>query len=110
MFFLVAMSQVVGKPVIEETILRSGVPPHIGQSVEPGSDAERSSVAASKVESPANILSFMGVLNSRVTNRRPVVSDVSPCCLVIGTLRASGCVIVDLLRLAGISDQRAVKF
>src|SRR5262245_21067411 len=32
-------SQVVGKPFMFEIILRSGVPPHIGQSFVPGSEA-----------------------------------------------------------------------
>src|SRR5262249_28589210 len=34
------MSQVVGSPFILEIMLRSGVPPHIGQSPPPGSEAE----------------------------------------------------------------------
>src|SRR5947209_7925939 len=33
------MSQSVGSPFMCDTMLRSGVPPHIGQSPEPGSDA-----------------------------------------------------------------------
>src|SRR5262245_39376752 len=35
MFFPVLTSQVVGNPVASETMLRSGDPPHIGQSVMP---------------------------------------------------------------------------
>jgi hypothetical protein len=38
-FFFFATSHVVGNPFIFETMLRSGVPPHIGQSPVPGSDA-----------------------------------------------------------------------
>src|SRR4029077_20842991 len=39
-FFLVAMSQLAGRPFMFETMFRSGVPPHMGQSPVPGSDAE----------------------------------------------------------------------
>ena len=38
MFFFVLTSQVVGSPFMLETMLRSGVPPHIGQSPLPGSE------------------------------------------------------------------------
>src|SRR5688572_15548737 len=38
-FFLVLTSQLVGIPFIFEIIFRSAVPPHMGQSPEPGSDA-----------------------------------------------------------------------
>src|SRR5215203_4609858 len=38
MFFLVLTSHVVGTPFIAETMLRSGVPPHIGHSFPPGSE------------------------------------------------------------------------
>src|SRR3954453_12125572 len=37
-FFFVLTSQVVGRPFMVDTMLRSGVPPHIGQSPEPGSE------------------------------------------------------------------------
>src|SRR5215207_9352002 len=37
-FFLVLTSQLVGRPFMFEIMLRSGVPPHIGQSPEPGSE------------------------------------------------------------------------
>src|ERR1043165_1682251 len=40
MFFFVFTSQVVGSPFMLETMLRSGVPPHMGQSPVPGSDAD----------------------------------------------------------------------
>lgn len=40
MFFLVLMSHSVGRPFADDTMFRSGVPPHIGQSPLPGSDAE----------------------------------------------------------------------
>jgi hypothetical protein len=39
-FFLVFTSQLMGIPFAFETMLRSGVPPHIGQSPVPGSEAE----------------------------------------------------------------------
>src|SRR5215210_7070889 len=38
MFFFVFRSHVVGMPFIGETMLRSGVPPHIGHSLPPGSE------------------------------------------------------------------------
>src|SRR5262249_53165224 len=41
-FFLVLTSQAVGRPFIEDTMLRSGVPPHIGQSVLAGSERAKS--------------------------------------------------------------------
>jgi hypothetical protein len=34
------MSQEVGSPFMLETMFRSGVPPHMGQSPLPGSDAD----------------------------------------------------------------------
>src|SRR3982751_6898859 len=37
-FFFVFTSQLVGSPFMFETMLRSGVPPHFGQSPEPGSE------------------------------------------------------------------------
>src|SRR3954467_9653659 len=37
-FFFVFTSQLVGSPFMFDTMLRSGVPPHIGQSPEPGSE------------------------------------------------------------------------
>src|SRR5262245_8976677 len=40
MFFFVLTSQSSGSPFMFETMLRSGVPPHIGQSPLPGSDAD----------------------------------------------------------------------
>src|ERR1051325_8044805 len=40
MFFFVLTSQLVGMFFWLETMLRSGEPPHMGQSPEPGSDAE----------------------------------------------------------------------
>src|SRR4030095_7842948 len=39
-FFFSLMSQLIGNPFMLETILRSGVPPHMGQSPVPGSAAE----------------------------------------------------------------------
>src|SRR5213075_3266152 len=39
MFFFEATSHSVGSPFIDDTMLRSGVPPHIGQSPVPGSEA-----------------------------------------------------------------------
>src|SRR5688572_24500872 len=38
MFFFVLMSHVVGSPFMPDTMLRSGVPPHIGQLPLPGSE------------------------------------------------------------------------
>ena len=40
-FFPVLMSHAVGNPVIVETMLRLGVPPHIGQSADSADDAAR---------------------------------------------------------------------
>src|SRR5688572_20842610 len=45
MFFFVFTSQSVGSPFAFDTMLRSGDPPHIGQSPVPGSEAERRAVA-----------------------------------------------------------------
>jgi hypothetical protein len=39
-FFFEATSQLVGSPFIFDVMLRSGVPPHMGQFPVPGSDAE----------------------------------------------------------------------
>src|SRR5688500_16563949 len=39
-FFFALTSQLVGSPFMLETMLRSGVPPHMGQSPDPGSEAE----------------------------------------------------------------------
>src|ERR1041384_1253572 len=49
-FFFVLTSQVVGRPFMFETMLRSGVPPHMGQSPVPGSDAD---VAGARKQIPA---------------------------------------------------------
>src|SRR5688572_14397462 len=38
-FFFVLTSHAVGRPFMLEIMLRSAVPPHIGQSPEPGSEA-----------------------------------------------------------------------
>jgi hypothetical protein len=38
-------SQLVGKPVIGDTMLRLGVPPHIGQSADSADDAARMTTA-----------------------------------------------------------------
>src|SRR5688572_7354160 len=46
MFFFVFTSQSAGSPFAFDTMLRSAVPPHIGQSPVPGSDATRRTVAA----------------------------------------------------------------
>ena len=46
MFFFVWTSQVVGGFFMLDTMLRSGVPPHMGQSPVPGSDALSASAAA----------------------------------------------------------------
>src|SRR6478672_11096635 len=40
MFFFVLTSHSIGRPFMFETMLRSGVPPHIGQSPVPGSLAD----------------------------------------------------------------------
>src|SRR5262245_38772410 len=40
MFFFAVTSQLVGIPFMLDTMLRSAVPPHIGQTPEPGSEAE----------------------------------------------------------------------
>src|SRR6185369_1446821 len=45
-FFFVLTSQLDGRPFMLETMLRSGVPPHMGQSPEPGSEAETTGTRA----------------------------------------------------------------
>jgi hypothetical protein len=55
------MSQVVGMPFCLETMLRSGVPPHIGQSPLPGSDALTTNGSAGS--------------DSRIPNARPRRTD-----------------------------------
>src|SRR5262245_3842231 len=47
-FFFVFTSQVVGSPFMLETIFRSGVPPHIGQSPEVGSEVAYASEPATR--------------------------------------------------------------
>src|SRR5688572_5540203 len=56
MFFCVLMSQSVASPFMFDTMLRSGEPPHIGQSPVPGSDAERRTAAAVATRMPPNAM------------------------------------------------------
>src|SRR6185503_13432387 len=55
MFFLVLTSQLVGSPFMLDSMLRSGVPPHIGQSAVGGSPARASSVREVAAMTPADI-------------------------------------------------------
>src|SRR5881628_3219879 len=52
------MSQSVGSPFMCDTMLRSGVPPHIGQSPVSGSDVD----SAASVSERTNRINFMGLL------------------------------------------------
>src|SRR5688500_14789518 len=54
MFLLVAMSKLVGSPFCLETMLRSGVPPHIGQSPVPGSPAANRAAKRSAPDTALN--------------------------------------------------------
>jgi hypothetical protein len=56
MFFFVFTSQSVGSPFAFDIMLRSGVPPHIGQSPVPGSEAARRVAAAAAISSTAGTL------------------------------------------------------
>src|SRR4051812_31716694 len=49
-FFFVLTSQVVGSPFMVDTMFRSGVPPHIGQSPEPGSETANASEPTTNTE------------------------------------------------------------
>src|SRR3954453_12728922 len=61
-FFFVLTSHVVGRPFIVDTMLRSGVPPHIGQSPDPGSETANASEPTTKTElAMTNKLFFIGV-------------------------------------------------
>src|SRR5262245_63938878 len=67
MCFLVLTSQSPGNPFMFETMFRSGVPPHIGQSPVPGSDASTNTgavaaraTAARKHNTRFMITSFIG--------------------------------------------------
>ena len=44
-FFPVLTSHVVGRPFMSETMLRLGVPPHIGQSADTAADAATTTTA-----------------------------------------------------------------
>src|SRR5262249_46708412 len=67
-FFFVLMSQVVGKPFMLETMLRSGVPPHIGQSPEPGSDVANVNEPAVRRPTTTGMYIFM-VVSAFITAR-----------------------------------------
>ena len=45
-------------PFMDETMLRSGVPPHIGQSPVPGSDGQQQAQGSAKQRRIARFISF----------------------------------------------------
>src|SRR5688572_17969285 len=55
MFFFVFTSQSVGSPFAFDTMLRSGAPPHIGQSPVPGSEAERRTAVPAAITATATL-------------------------------------------------------
>src|SRR6185503_6390736 len=59
-FFFVLTSQVVGRPFMVETMLRSAVPPHMGQSPEPGSEKANVNELASANPLITNRCFFIG--------------------------------------------------
>src|SRR5215216_3361447 len=59
-FFFALTSHVVGSPFMLEIMLRSGVPPHIGQSPPPGSDAGSASEASATITQVRNA-SFLSI-------------------------------------------------
>ena len=64
-FFFVLTSQLVGSPFMLDTMLRSGVPPHIGQSPLAGSDFATSVPAAASVMTAAVICFNMAICSCR---------------------------------------------
>src|SRR5215475_13426981 len=70
MFFFVATSQVVGGFFIAETMLRSGVPPHMGQSPVPGSEAQ-SRAKPSRRPLPIVAARYRARRSHRVSEPRP---------------------------------------
>src|SRR5688572_25573051 len=93
MFFLVFTSHVVGSPFMLDSMLRSGVPPHIGQSVPEGSPARASSVREvsprQAVRYTSFFMDFVCIVHYRRTvdrllRRVPIDLDV-----VVVQLRAS---------------------
>src|SRR6185436_5151159 len=57
MFFLVLTSHSVGRPLADDTMFRSGVPPHIGQSPVFGSDAPMRTAPANATAIAAALIS-----------------------------------------------------
>src|SRR5688572_11961757 len=55
MFFFDFTSQSVASPFALDTMLRSPLPPHIGQSPVPGSEAERRTAAPVAIEAKATL-------------------------------------------------------
>src|SRR5688500_18809844 len=55
MFFFDFTSQSVGSPFAFDTMLRSAVPPHIGQSPVPGSEAETRTAAPAAIKAKATL-------------------------------------------------------
>src|SRR5437867_2559504 len=92
-FFLVFRSQVVGSPFMLETMLRSGVPPHMGQSPDPGSENATRDNPASATPAVAAMIFFMFFFfrleaeatreqgphpGSRIPDPSPRIPDPSP--------------------------------
>src|SRR3954469_15422732 len=84
-FFFVLTSQVVGRPFIVDTMLRSGVPPHIGQSPDPGSETANASEPTTSTKLViANKLFCIGVFGMyRCRRRSPGSRTTDPGCLLI---------------------------
>src|SRR6187397_250508 len=76
MFFFVFTSQSVGSPLAFDTMLRSGVPPHIGQSPVPGSEATRRVAAAAAIRHTAATLRTRAFLMLFIGRKFQIV-DVS---------------------------------
>src|SRR5262249_17838710 len=88
MFFFVATSHVVGGFFIAETMLRSGVPPHMGQSPVPGSEAQSRASASASAKAQLRVhfkIFFIGsplssdYRNKLRTGRRRIFQDCPAC-------------------------------
>src|SRR3982751_229204 len=67
-FFFVFTSQLIGSPFMFETMLRPGVPPHIGQSPEPGSETVETRVPARSTPTITN--GYLFIIMSAFINAR----------------------------------------
>src|SRR5262245_39526444 len=75
MFFFVFTSHVVGSPVMFETMLRSGVPPHIGHSLPPVSPAMRTRELETMVSANA-VMAVVFMIESSLSAVRCPLSAV----------------------------------